>query len=723
MVEFVSINGAELAFEIKGPEAGPLMITLHGGRGMGDHRSDFRIYSRLSDKLRVLSFDYRGHGQSSRTKPYTFEQIVDDIEGLREHFVGAEQPVIICGGSFGGFIAQHYAIKYASRVSHLVLRGTAPSHHHEEGAIRSLEKRLDKTPGFSVSMLRNKVFGSYESDREFQLVHFAMLPLYSEQYNADNGLRACLDTVHIAESHNDLYSETEKYFDYTDSLHRISAKTLIVVGDRDWICPLENSQLLAEKIPDARLFVVEGANHGVHVERPELVLGDAMPTSQDGYMIGQSPPHPTFYLISELIRHGTSHGSIAIHSIMTRTDPLPLEERKSDPTIFVAPEDEKITPPQSTPAAEAKFWHWHEPGTSPEEKKLIFKLDWFLLSFGCLMFFIKQLDQNNISNAYVSGMSEELGFGPGNELSWMNTYFSVGTIIGGTFANMIITVIRPRFWLPGCCFIWSLFVLFLFKCEKAHHFYVLRFFIGLFESAAWPGVMYCLGSWYRKSELARRSGLFVMSGVLGQMFSGYLQSALFVGMEGKGGLSAWRWLFIFDFILAIPVIVYGAICFPDTPHTTQAFYLNDWERKRACERIEEEGRKPVGKMNWSVFRRVFNSWQVYAFTVGYSFWTLTCGSYIIQYFTLYLKSTGDYTVPEINNIPTSVGAINFFFMIATGFVADKIGNRGPQGGQTKLVEETSKNEPLFLASWSLLVKPLLFPFSNSSSLADKLRNS
>jgi len=35
-----------------------------------------------------------------------------------------------------------------------------------------------------------------------------------------------------------------------------------------------------------------------------------------------------------------------------------------------------------------------------------------------------------------------------------------------------------------------------------------------------------IGSWYRKSELGRRSALFVISGVLGQMFSGYLQSAL-----------------------------------------------------------------------------------------------------------------------------------------------------------------------------------------------------
>lgn len=37
------------------------------------------------------------------------------------------------------------------------------------------------------------------------------------------------------------------------------------------------------------------------------------------------------------------------------------------------------------------WFHWHEPGTSKEEKKLIFKLDWFLLSFSCLLFFVKQV--------------------------------------------------------------------------------------------------------------------------------------------------------------------------------------------------------------------------------------------------------------------------------------------------------------------------------------------
>ncbi|KAJ0310469.1 hypothetical protein COL516b_002273 [Colletotrichum fioriniae] len=127
MIDFIDINGARLAYRIAGPEKAPLMITLHGGRGMG---TSIESSIQLSDKIRVLSFDYRGHGQSSLTKPYTFEQIVDDIDAVRQHFIGDGQ-AIICGGSFGGFLAQHYAIKYAPKVSHLVLRGTAPSHHRE----------------------------------------------------------------------------------------------------------------------------------------------------------------------------------------------------------------------------------------------------------------------------------------------------------------------------------------------------------------------------------------------------------------------------------------------------------------------------------------------------------------------------------------------------------------------------------------------------------------
>ena len=57
------------------------------------------------------------------------------------------------------------------------------------------------------------------------------------------------------------------------------------------------------------------------------------------------------------------------------------------------------------------------------------------------------------------------------------------------------------------------------------------------------------------------------------MFSGYLQAGLFSSMDGKRGLAGWRWLFIMDGIISIPIAVWGFFAIPDLPHNAKAFYL------------------------------------------------------------------------------------------------------------------------------------------------------
>ncbi|KAF1950180.1 alpha/beta-hydrolase [Byssothecium circinans] len=273
MADFVEVNGAKLAYSISSVDATkPLFITLHGGRGFGSHESDHKAYLPLADKYRILSFDFRGHGRSSRTKPYSFNQLVEDVEGIRQHFTGASNHFFLCGGSFGGYLAQQYAFKYPEHLSHLILRGTAPSYHHEEDAIKVLAQRLHKAPSLSINQLKNKIFGRFESNIEFQLVMHAAAPLYSESFDADVALSKSLKTVYFAESHNDLYSEKEKYFDYREDLSNIAAKTLIIVGEQDWICPPRQSEIMAVRIPNARLEIFAGANHSVHLEENDKVV-------------------------------------------------------------------------------------------------------------------------------------------------------------------------------------------------------------------------------------------------------------------------------------------------------------------------------------------------------------------------------------------------------------------------------------------------------------------
>lgn len=65
---------------------------------------------------------------------------------------------------------------------------------------------------------------------------------------------------------------------------------------------------------------------------------------------------------------------------------------------------------------------------SPEERKLVRKVDWFILSFCCLMYFFNYLDRSNLTQAYVSGMEEDLGF-KGNQLTQITTIFTCGYIV------------------------------------------------------------------------------------------------------------------------------------------------------------------------------------------------------------------------------------------------------------------------------------------------------
>ncbi|KAH8896162.1 hypothetical protein GQ53DRAFT_852108, partial [Thozetella sp. PMI_491] len=95
-------------------------------------------------------------------------------------------------------------------------------------------------------------------------------------------------------------------------------------------------------------------------------------------------------------------------------------------------------------------------------------------------------------------MLEELGFGLRNKLSCMNIYFAIDTIVDALDGNLIIIVVCPRYWLPGCLITWSLFVLFIYNCNTVPYFYAMRFFVWMFELAAWPGIAYIIRAWYRK---------------------------------------------------------------------------------------------------------------------------------------------------------------------------------------------------------------------------------
>jgi len=265
----ITLNGVEFCYELTGEESNDLLVVLHGGRGIGDHRGEFQAYMPLADKYRVLGYDQRGCGFSSLVPPYHFEQFADDLEAFRRHFAGDRQMVLI-GGSFGGMIALTYAVRHPHGLSHLVLRGTAASHHHEAEAIENFKARLHKATSASVNMVHKMFSDQVIDDLELRLIWLALLPLYYEDFDADAALERTRHLKLHAETHNALFAQ--KSYDLREQLPGIKTPTLVIVGEHDWICPASQSREIADGIPNAQLLVVPGANHSVHIEKNAEVL-------------------------------------------------------------------------------------------------------------------------------------------------------------------------------------------------------------------------------------------------------------------------------------------------------------------------------------------------------------------------------------------------------------------------------------------------------------------
>lgn len=177
------------------------------------------------------------------------------------------------------------------------------------------------------------------------------------------------------------------------------------------------------------------------------------------------------------------------------------------------------------------------------ERRLLCKIDFFILSFCCVTYFFNYLDRSNLTNAYVSGMQEELGF-QGNQLNVINTVFTVGYILGQIPSNLAVTYVRPRIFFPAMVVTWGALTMVTAAVRSPQGIMAIRFFLGLIEASTFSGTHYILGSWYTEQELGKRSGIFTASGLAGTLFGGFIQTGIHSSLDGASGLSGWRWLFI-----------------------------------------------------------------------------------------------------------------------------------------------------------------------------------
>ncbi|EXJ91869.1 hypothetical protein A1O3_00419 [Capronia epimyces CBS 606.96] len=331
-----------------------------------------------------------------------------------------------------------------------------------------------------------------------------------------------------------------------------------------------------------------------------------------------------------------------------------------------------------TPKQTRRGWFWDTLDKSPEERRFLFKLDTGLLTIVCFGFFVKFLDQANLNNAFVSGMKEDLNMF-GNQLNYVTTIYTVGSIVGNIPSNLLMTRIRPSIWLPNLKIIWSVLTMCLSRVNNTKQLYALRFFIGLSESGFYPGVEYMLGSWYRRDELAKRAGIFNFTGSVATMFSGYLMSAV-ISLDGRGGLRGWQWLFIMDGVISLPIAIASFFLLPDYPEISRVWYLNEGDKAIARKRMEFEGRRKRQPFTKKKVLKILSSWHLWLLPLPI-FFCAGAGGGGQPTFALWLKASKHpkYTISQINTYPTTVPAMQAAATLAYTWISDSFlrGRRWP----------------------------------------------
>jgi 3-oxoadipate enol-lactonase len=247
------INGVEMEYELQG--AGEPLVMIHGAQG--DRSMFFGIVPSFARQFQVLTFDQRGSGQSEKPDmDYNIALLADDTAALMDH-VGFTSAHII-GVSMGGMIAQELVLRHPQKVRSLVLGCTTPG---GPNAVRLSENALARA--YSTEPLsaeeRGKALAEAAFTKGYIENHPEIIPAMIEARR-----RRPLDPVALAHRMKAAYAHNTY-----DRLPQIMCPTLVITGKDDALISWENSRSLAERIPGAKLVLLEPAGHVFWTEQPE----------------------------------------------------------------------------------------------------------------------------------------------------------------------------------------------------------------------------------------------------------------------------------------------------------------------------------------------------------------------------------------------------------------------------------------------------------------------
>ena len=267
-------DGAKLWVKVLGDDPGkPLLVAHHGAPGVSSHLEPEASFGFLANRYRVLVFDARGSGVSDLKEPYSHGRWVEDVDALRR-WAGADR-FVLAGGSYGTFITLEYALRHPEHLDAIILRG--PSAEGPSTMQHGLAAALKGVPPEDDERQRRMWAGQARDDEDLKIgfEEFAgvFAPPPGEALSAAEKASAAPPVPHFppvfhAATHDWAFSKNLPLYDVREQLASIHVPLLVTVGRYDQVTVPAGAELIAQRVPGAKLVIFEHSGHSVPADEP-----------------------------------------------------------------------------------------------------------------------------------------------------------------------------------------------------------------------------------------------------------------------------------------------------------------------------------------------------------------------------------------------------------------------------------------------------------------------
>ncbi|PWY88883.1 MFS general substrate transporter [Aspergillus sclerotioniger CBS 115572] len=201
-----------------------------------------------------------------------------------------------------------------------------------------------------------------------------------------------------------------------------------------------------------------------------------------------------------------------------------------------------------------------------------------------LLFIFNILDHSNIANARLGGLQEDLGLSDPQyqtAVAIMDLLKFVGYLLGQVPSNILLTRLKPSRYLPTAIFIWGGISICMAATKNFAGIMCVRVFLGFAESPFFSGALLLISSWYKPSEIAVRVAIVYCGNTLANGFGSMFAAGVMSGLNGRGGLEGWRWLFIIEGAGTMVAGLLAVALLPDFPRSGQRKWLSEQEQRFA----------------------------------------------------------------------------------------------------------------------------------------------